>query len=541
LGYQREKGESRMKHKLVHPLMMLFVVLLFGLALALVWGVALNPAPAQADGAVSYVDDDTCPDPGSGAEGDPFCRIQDAVDAASDGDEIRVASGTYTGTQMVLDGRTGYTFTQVVFITRSLTLRGGYDAADWSAEPDPVANPTIIDAQGYGRGISLVGAYRDEPDVTLEGLTITGGDYTGLGNPLGGGWQVCHEDEGIDCGGGLYATWSHFALRNCIVRDNTAGANDYSHGGGIYIFTLLSDGPGVRIENTAVINNSAPAYGGQGGGMFADDIHHPITITHSTFQENDAQDRGGGVKLYNNSDRLFIQDTDFLSNTAFSGSGAHIPTGVDGGAVWIERTRFHNNQTADSGTTLYLETAGSYHPKVWLTNLVFSGNSNPYGSIIWANNNGYTSLEVNAAHVTAADNQTPTFLDARGSGLIAGRGTTVTLTNTLLVSFTNGFSGLQWDQGDLLIQHSHTLTHEVASLHHIANGSPTFTAVHGVSGDPVLDETYHLQGGSAAIDAGVDAGVDHDIDGDPRPLGSGFDIGADEFVYYKIYLPLVLR
>jgi hypothetical protein len=100
---------------------------------------------------------------------------------------------------------------------------------------------------------------------------------------------------------------------------------------------------------------------------------------------------------------------------------------------------------------------------------------------------------------------------------------------------------LQWDQGELLIQHSHTLTHEVTSLHHIAYGLPTFTAIDGVSGDPMLDETYHLQADSAAIDAGVDAGVDHDIDGDLRPLGDGFDIGADEFVYYKIYLPLVLR
>jgi hypothetical protein len=532
-----------MKHKLVRPFMMLFMAWLFGLALALICGVALDPAPAQADGAVYHVDDDTCPATGSGTEGDPFCRIQDAVDAASDGDEVRVAAGMYTGAQLVLDSRTGYTYTQVVFITRTLTLRGGYDAADWSAAPDPAANPTVIDAEGYGRGISLVGHHPDTPEVTIEGFTVTGGDYTGLGNPPGGGWQVCHEDEGIDCGGGLYATWSHFVLRNCIVTDNTAGLNDESHGGGIYIYMIPSEGPGVRIENTAVISNSAPAYGGMGGGMFADGIWQPITITHSTFQGNYAQDLGGGVKLYNNSDRLFIQDTDFLSNTAFSGSGAHIPTGIDGGAVWIERARFQNNQTTDnSGTTLYLETAGWYRPEVWLTNLLFGGNSNPRGSIIQANNNGYTSLEVNAAHVTAADNnQTPTFLDARGSGLIAGRGTTVTLTNTLLVSFTNGFSGLEWDQGELLIQHSHTLTHEVTSLHHIAWGSPTFTAVDGVGGDPMLDDTYHLQAGSAAIDAGVDARVDNDIDGDPRPLGDGFDIGADEFVYYKIYLPLVQR
>ncbi len=34
--------------------------------------------------------------------------------------------------------------------------------------------------------------------------------------------------------------------------------------------------------------------------------------------------------------------------------------------------------------------------------------------------------------------------------------------------------------------------------------------------------------------------VTTDVDGDPRPLGSGYDIGADE-VYQKIYLPLVMR
>jgi uncharacterized repeat protein (TIGR01451 family) len=39
---------------------------------------------------------------------------------------------------------------------------------------------------------------------------------------------------------------------------------------------------------------------------------------------------------------------------------------------------------------------------------------------------------------------------------------------------------------------------------------------------------YHIGFGSAAIDAGVDARVYHDIDSDPRPLGGGYDLGADE-------------
>ncbi|MEJ2261811.1 MAG: hypothetical protein P8X95_00095 [Anaerolineales bacterium] len=47
--------------------------------------------------------------------------------------------------------------------------------------------------------------------------------------------------------------------------------------------------------------------------------------------------------------------------------------------------------------------------------------------------------------------------------------------------------------------------------------------------------------GSAATDAGVHAGVIGNVDGDPRPQDSGFDIGADEFKQWVVYLPLVLK
>ena len=58
---------------------------------------------------------------------------------------------------------------------------------------------------------------------------------------------------------------------------------------------------------------------------------------------------------------------------------------------------------------------------------------------------------------------------------------------------------------------------------------------------------YHIGPGSAAIDRGVDAGVSDDVDGNSRPFdgdddGVGeFDIGADEAVCQRVYLPLVLK
>ena len=36
-----------------------------------------------------YVDLANCPGPGSGTESDPFCKIQDGIDAAVDGDTIQ--------------------------------------------------------------------------------------------------------------------------------------------------------------------------------------------------------------------------------------------------------------------------------------------------------------------------------------------------------------------------------------------------------------------------------------------------------------------
>ena len=53
---------------------------------------------------------------------------------------------------------------------------------------------------------------------------------------------------------------------------------------------------------------------------------------------------------------------------------------------------------------------------------------------------------------------------------------------------------------------------------------------------------FHLSPQSDAIDVGTEAAVYLDIDGQPRPFGTGFDIGADEFIpVERFYLPLVFR
>ncbi len=134
------------------------------------WGSGAPAALAQGGGTVRYV----APGGNCGAASPCYASVQAAVDAASSGDEIRVAAGTYTGahTDVVTVWSTPYTYTQVVIITKSLTLRGGFTPANWTT-PNPTTNVTTIDAQRHGRGVTVAGD--GTQSVTIEGNTITGG------------------------------------------------------------------------------------------------------------------------------------------------------------------------------------------------------------------------------------------------------------------------------------------------------------------------------------------------------------------------------
>ena len=175
--------------------------------------------------------------------------IQAAIDAASNGDTVLVAPGTYTG-----DGNR-----DIDFGGKAITVR---------SEAGPRA--CIIDAQG-STNASHRGFYfhrGEQGDSILDGFTITGGCQPYVG------------------GGGVYCSGSSPTIRNCVIVGNAAGG-----GGGL----TLGDSNAV-VSNCIVAGNRTLSLAGNsqvGGGLGHGGDGHVI-LRNCTIYDNRAL-YGGGV------------------------------------------------------------------------------------------------------------------------------------------------------------------------------------------------------------------------------------------------------
>ena len=303
------------------------------IALAVLWLIP-GSFPTQAQEATTHY---VAPGGDCGGASPCYATIQAAVDAAVPGEEIHVATGTYTG----VNNYGG--LSQVVYISKTLTLRGGYSITNWTTA-DPEAAPTTLDAQGQGRVLYITG----EISPTIEGLCITGGDAAGL---RGG-----HLGE-YDAGGGVYVITATATISNNQLFNNTAPR----YGGGLY----LNNGDGTLTGNT-VSENSARGGGGlylygsdptvsgntiisntacDGGGLTL--YESDPAVSGNTIGSNTAEEKGGG--LYLGESDAILSDNSVTSNTADEGGGLFLMRGnatLTGNSV--------TSNTADQGGGLYL-------------------------------------------------------------------------------------------------------------------------------------------------------------------------------------------
>jgi uncharacterized repeat protein (TIGR01451 family) len=265
--------------------------------------------------ASSGMDTGACSDPGS-----PCRSVQYAVDQATSGDEVRIATGVYTQVN-ALGG-----LTQAVYISKSVSLRGGYTLTNWT-QPDAAANPTTLDAQGLGRVIYITGSVRS----ALEGLRLIGGDATALGGDGGGAYilsatvTLSHTQVFSNAalrGGGLFLSDGDLHLEGDIFHSNVAG-----QGGGLY----LSRCTGVLTNNVIADNQVLIA----GAGLYVDAASPHLL--HTTFARNGGGD-GSGIDV---TGVISAPSTVVLTNTVLISHSVGI-TVTAGNTAALEATLWGN-------------------------------------------------------------------------------------------------------------------------------------------------------------------------------------------------------
>jgi parallel beta-helix repeat protein len=337
----------------------LFLILSFSLCLAAilaVWSQAEGRGQAQAT--VRYVgalglDAGTCTDPTL-----PCKTVQYALDSAEPSDIIKVASGIYAGTN------SHGNLVQVAYIDKEITVAGGYRMPGFAEPPDPAVDVTTIDAQGLGRGLVITGPI----SVTVEGLSITGGDAIGLGGGPGG----------ADVGGGVLVAGATTFFRNnrlvsnacqtCLggglglvdgtvtLQDNQIASNHADSGGGVYIL-----GGSAILKANALQDNTAA---GSGGGLCV--VASDVLVDWNTVSGNSADLKGGGILLEASTASLM---NNRISANSLSGNGGGVY--IDGGdVVMTGNTIAGNTSSWNSGGGMYL-----WHSDAVLTENVITDNA----------------------------------------------------------------------------------------------------------------------------------------------------------------------
>ncbi len=293
-------------------------------------------------------------DAGSGSCTSGACTLRDAVQSANSlagADTIQFGSAV-AGT-INLSAASG-----ALLVTDPVAITGpGADMLTIRAATSPANEFRVFDVADTAG------------DVTLDGLTVTGGRVTS------------------DAGGAIrFQSAGMLSIRNSVVSGNVA-----NNGGGIYsqfdgTVSITSStisgntatyGPGGGIHNvegnttlaSSVVSGNA-AYG-SGGGVFSP-YAGTVTLTDSEISSNRVTEPGyHGGGLYSGEGDVTISGSTISGNTSPGDAGGIYNFG---GIVSITATTIHDNQAGYSGAGIF-----NYSGELSLTDSSIRDNTSLYG------------------------------------------------------------------------------------------------------------------------------------------------------------------
>lgn len=435
-----------------------------------------------------------------------YATIQQAVNAAQDGDTVRVAAGVY--------------FENVVITDKSITVEGGYDSTCSTV----TGGETRVEGSAGSGNTVAIGA----GTTVLRHLDIAWGSGYGGGVQVAVGAHVTLDDSDVYYNHGSYGGGIYVAIGGVMtvtngseVRDNTASI----YGGGARVW-----GAFYGYDNTSDIHGNCAPHGGgfdvPGGTLYLN--------AADAYQNEaaDAQGLGGGIRVINGGVVTLTNSSYvYYDNRAYDGAGIHADAStvhlIGGGTVLRDNIASHYGGAVylGNGSTLYSsgarigQTGGE-----WLANEAYLGagiyalNSTidfsgyiinnmatSYGGGIYADASTVrlTNAQVGGTGTNEGNRLGPSgYL---GAGMYLTNGTQATLEGTVVSS--NAFQGTAVTYGGgayLLAGSTMTLTNSTVE-HHVAPSTAEGrgAGVYVSDSTLVLDASHVLSNTAGTVGGGI--------------------------------------
>jgi len=351
--------------------------------------------------------DDDAPAGGDGSSWDKAYRfLQDGLDSATAGDEIRVAQGVYKPDRSEMNPEGTRDRRASFELVSGISLVGGYaglGAADANGR-DIEVYKTVLSGDLAGNDVEVtdLSTLRDEPtrkDNAYHVLTITGpaeveGFIITRGHAFDVGWGHVGYATG-NYGGGMYVVLSDASVKDCMFEGNYA--EECGGGLGVEFKPGTPDkvyrvqvarcrfrwnaaylgGAGAAVSHSALDMTDCEISGNwasrDGGGVFAAS-GATVTMTGCTLVGNRA---GAGGGIFVNSGTASLIACRVVQNEAVAGGGGVylLSEGVfRAESSWFEGNRATGLAPFGSGGGIFL-----FGREVYVNNCVFSGNTAAQG------------------------------------------------------------------------------------------------------------------------------------------------------------------